>query len=467
MKPTSRIGAFFHLLKLALAGKEQDYTRMDLNKAIFMLSVPMILEMLMESLFAVVDVFFVSRLGINSVATVGLTESVMMLVYSLAIGASMAVTAMVARRIGEKDRDGACIAAIQSLYVAISISLLISLSGLFYSEEILRLMGAEEEIIKTGAVYTRWMLGSNLVIMFLFLINAIFRGAGDAFLAMRALWIANILNIILDPVLIFGWGPFPAMGIEGAAVATNVGRGIGVSYQLYHLFNGKGVIKIARQHIQLRLDIIKRLLKVASGGTGQFLIASASWIFLMRIMSLFGSEALAGYTIGIRVLIFTILPAWGMANAAATLVGQNLGARQPERAESSVWRTAFYNMVFLGVVSIIYFVTASQVMAFFTDDEKVIQLGKQCLQYVSLGYVFFAYQMVIIQAFNGAGDTRTPTILSFFCFWLFQIPLAYALAVIFELGPRGVFLAIAISESTLAVVSILIFRKGKWKTTEI
>lgn len=467
MSFSTKTSNFFSLLKQALFGSEQNFTEGSINRAIFLLSVPMVLEMAMESLFALVDAFYVSRLGVEALATVSLTESVLTLVYSLAIGLSMGTTAMVARRIGEKDVEGASRAGIQAMYLALSVSLVISVVGVFQAEAILQLMGADQAVIATGSGYTRWMLTGNLTIMYIFLINAIFRGAGDASLAMRTLIISNGLNIMLDPLFIFGWGPVPAFGVTGAAIATNIGRGVGIVYQLYHLMEGKGVIKVKRAYTAVDFGMIWRLIKVSAGGTGQFIIASASWLFLVRIISQFGSTALAGYTLAIRVVVFTILPAWGMSNASATLVGQNLGAGQPDRAEKSVWRAALFNMVFLGLVSVVFLLAARTIMGFFTTDAEVLDYGIQCLQMVSLGYIFYAYGMVITQSFNGAGDTRTPTILNFFGFWLFQIPLAYVLAITLGFGPKGAFLAISIAESALAVASIIVFRQGKWKSVKI
>jgi putative MATE family efflux protein len=463
-----KINSFFRLFKQAVKGEAQDYTSLSIDKAIFMLSIPMILEMIMESLFAVVDVYWVSRLKDNdAVATIGLTESVLTLVYSVAIGISMGATAMVARRVGEKDIKAATVAAAQAIYIGLGLSLMISIAGIFFAEDVLRLMGASESLISNNSGYTRWMLTGNITIMMLFLINAVFRGAGDASLAMRSLWLANILNILLGPFFIFGIGPFPALGVEGAAIATTIGRGSGVLYQVYHLVKGNGLIKFNRENLSIRFDIISRLIKVSTGGTLQFLIGSASWIFLVRIMSSFGSTAVAGYTIAIRLIVFAILPAWGMANASATLVGQNLGAERPDRAEKSVWRTAFLNMIFLGSVGIIFLLFAKPILGFFSDDVEVLRNGVQCLQIVCLGYAFYAYGMVISQSFNGAGDTRTPTIINFVGFWLFQIPLAYMLALVLELGSPGVYAAISIAESAIAVAGIIIFRRGKWKTVKI
>jgi len=459
--------SLFRLFKQALKGEEQSYTSGSIDKAIFMLSIPMILEMSMESLFAVVDAFYVSRLGVDALATVSLTESVLTLVYSLAIGLSMGATAMVARRVGEGNIPAAAKAGVQAIYLAVGISIAISIVGLFFSENILGLMGASESVIASGSGYTRWMLSGNITVMLIFLINAIFRGAGDASLAMRVLILSNALNIILDPIFIFGFGPIPAFGVEGAAIATTIGRGIGVLYQISHLVYGKGLIKIHRQNMPIDFGLIGRLIKVSAGGTGQFIIASASWIFLVRIVSTFGSEALAGYTIAIRVIVFAILPAWGMANAAATLVGQNLGAGQPERAEQSVWRTGFFNMLFMAFITVTFMTLAKPIVELFTTDAVVLANATQCLQIVAIGYIFYAYGMVVAQSFNGAGDTRTPTILNFFAFWMFQIPLAYVLAIILSMGPKGVYIAIVVAESVLAIVGITIFRRGKWKTVKI
>ncbi|MEZ5016224.1 MAG: MATE family efflux transporter [Flavipsychrobacter sp.] len=453
--------------KEALQGKEKEYTTGSINRAIFMLSVPMVLEMVMESLFAVVDVFFVGKLGVNAVATVGLTESVITLVYSVAIGLSMAATAMVARRIGEKKADQASHTGIQAIYVGIAFSAVIGLFGAIFAKDILRLMGADAELIAENYMYTRIMMGSNVVIMLLFLINGVFRGAGDASIAMRSLWLANGMNIILCPTLIYGIGPIPALGLTGAALATTIGRGIGVLYQLYHLFKGNGIIRILPKHCRIDIPIIKNVLKISAGGTAQFLINSASWIFLVRIVSRFGSDALAGYTIGIRVIIFTLLPAFGMANAAATLVGQNLGANQPDRAEKSVWKAANYNMLFLGIIAVVFFTFATPIIEIFTHKEQVVNYGVQCLRYISLGYIFYGLGMVLVQSFNGAGDTKTPTIINIFGFWVFQIPLAYVLSITFDLGPTGVFLAIAIAESVIATAAIVLFKKGKWKNTKV
>lgn len=463
----SRTTNILRLFAQAVKGVEQDYTTGSINKAIFMLSVPMILEMVMESLFAVVDVFFVSKLGTDAIATVGLTESMLTILYSVAWGISMGATALVARRVGEKNPDGAAHGGMQAIYVGVLISIAVSIAGIFFAKDLLMLMGAEQAMADANYHYTQLLMGSNIVIMLLFLINGIFRGAGDASIAMRSLWIANILNIILCPTLINGFGPIPAMGLTGAALATTIGRGVGVLYQLYHLFNGKGIIRILRKHISFDFPVMGSVIKLASGGTAQFLIASASWIFLVKILADYGSDALAGYTIAIRVIVFTILPAWGMANAAATLVGQNLGAQMPDRAEQSVWKAAKYNMFFLVTVAILFFTGAEWIMMFFTDNKDVIASGVKCLRFVSLGYAFYGYGMVVSQSFNGAGDTKTPTIINLFGFWAFQIPLAYVLAKILNMGETGVFLAIPVAESAIAVVAIILFKRGKWKTIKV
>ncbi len=468
MKVFTKTVAALRLFKQAINGEQQNFTEGSINRAIFMLSIPMILEMAMESLLAVVDIFFISKLNsTDAVTAVGLTESVLAIVYSLAMGLGMAATAMVARRIGEKDQPGAAVAAVNALYIGVIVSVIISVIGIFFYEDILRLMGASESIIAVGSGYTQWMLVGNFTIVSLFLINAIFRGAGSAAIAMHSLWIANIINMVLDPILIFGWGPIPSMGVEGAAIATNIGRGAGVLYQLYYLTGEKGIIKIHKENIKIDKSIITRLLKVSAGNIGQFLISTASWLFMARIIVTFGSAAFAGYQFAIRVIIFTILPSWGMANAAATLVGQNLGAQQPDRAEKSVWTAGFLNMVFLGLISIIFFFVSEPIMKIFSSNEEVIRYGTQCLRIVAFGYVFYGYGMVIVQSFNGAGDSRTPTILNLCGYWLFQIPLAYVLAVQLDFGASAVFWAIAIAESAMAVAAIIIFRQGKWKTVKI
>ena len=413
------------------------------------------------------DIYFVSKVSVNAVATIGLTESVIFLVFAIAIGLSMAATAMVARRTGENKPEEASEAAWQAILIAASFSMLISIAGFFFARDVLQLMGASAAVVEEGYGYTKWMLGGNITIMMLFLINAIFRGAGDASLAMRTLWFANGINIILDPILIFGLGPIPAFGVEGAAIATTIGRGTAVLFQLYSLFYRNNVIRVKLRHLKPNFAIMLRIMKVSLGGMGQYLIGTASWLFMVRIISIFGSEAIAGYTISMRIIMFSILPSWGLANAAATLVGQNLGANQPERAEKSVWVCARYNMFFLLFVSILFFVFAENIVGLFNAHGKVAEYAIQSLHYITVGYIFFAYGMTISQAFNGAGDTRTPTIINFFAYWLFQLPLAYLLAVILEMGPSGAFLSVALSIFFIATAFILAFRRGKWKLTKI
>ncbi|MFC2158285.1 MATE family efflux transporter, partial [Acidobacteriota bacterium] len=413
----------------AIKGSEKDFTTEKLGLAIFLLSVPMVLEMLMESVFAVVDIFFVSRLGADAVATVGITESLMTIVYSLGVGLGTATTALVSRRIGEKNPEGAAIAAVQSIFAGISISFLISIPGILYAPKILGLMGVSEEIIRSHGGYTTIMLGGNVVIMLLFIINAVFRSAGDAAVSMRVLWLANIINIVLDPCLIFGLGPFPELGVMGAAIATNIGRGIAVIYQFYLLFRGKKRVQILWKHVRLRIAVLKKLIHLSMGGIGQSLIATSSWIGMVRIISVFGSEVMAGYTIAIRIIIFSILPSWGLSNAASTLVGQNLGAKKPERAERAVWLTASINMTLMGILALFFIFFPEFFMRIFIDELPVIASGVTCLRYLGYGFVLYALGMVTVNALNGAGDTATPTFINLFCFWLFEIPLAYILAI--------------------------------------
>ena len=461
------IKQLFKYFKIAVTGKEQEFTSGSIRKAIFMLSIPMILEMLMESIFAIVDIFYVSQVSVNAVATIGLTESVVTLIYAVAIGLSMAATAVVARRIGEKDIKGASEATVQVIILGVVVAALISVVGILYPKEILGIMGAEPDLIEEGYGYTQVLLGGNVTIMLLFLINAVFRGAGNASVAMWTLILSNGLNIILDPMFIFGFGPIPAYGVQGAAIATTIGRGTAVVFQLVILFYGWSKIKIGFKDLVLRMKVMLNLIRISLGGIGQFLIGTSSWVFLMRMMSEFGSEVLAGYTIAIRVMMFTLMPSWGMSNAAATLVGQNLGAGKPDRAEQSVWKTGKYNAYFMALVSIVYLVFAKQIIMLFNQEPEVVKFGALCLQVIAAGYVFYAYGMVIIQAFNGAGDTKTPTYINFVCFWLFQLPLAYAAAIYFEGGPKGVFWAITIAEVLIAVLGILWFKKGKWKLVKV
>lgn len=453
-------------IREALRGSRQDYTEGPIGRAIVLLAVPMVLEMVLESVFAVVDVFWVSRLGADAIATVGLTESMLALIYSLAIGLSMGAAATVARRIGEKNPDGAARAAVQSIALGIAAAVPIGIAGAILAPRLLAAMGAAPGVI-ANAGFTRVMLGANVVILLLFLVNAIFRGAGDASIAMRTLWLANALNLILDPCFIFGLGPFPRLGVTGAAVATTCGRGIGVLFQIWTLSRGRGRVVIRREHIALDPAAMLRLLKISGNGIFQAMIGMASWIGVVRILSAFGSSVVAGYTIGIRIIVFAILPSWGMSNAAATMVGQNLGAGKPDRAERAVYVAAFYNMFCLGTIGLFFILFAGPLIRLFTHDPAVIPFGMGCLRIVSYGFLFYAVGMVMTQAFNGAGDTWTPTRINFFIFWLFEIPLAWFLSRRTGLGPRGVFAAIAIAFSSLAVVSLTVFRRGKWKQKKV
>jgi putative MATE family efflux protein len=423
----------------------------------------MVLEMAMESLFAVVDVYFVASLGPSAVATVGLTESILTLVYAVAIGLSMGTTAMVARRIGEKNPAGAADVAVQAIAVAAMASIPVAVVGFFFAKKVLVLMGADAWALEHGYRYTRWMLGGNVVIMLIFVINAVFRGAGDPAMAMRVLWVSNGINIVLDPALIRGWGPLPELGVEGAGVATTIGRGVGVAIQLFVLFRGAKHIRVLRSQLRVRADVMWRLVRLSLGGIAQLIIATSSWVGLMRIMSEFGSVALAGYTIAMRIIVFTFLPAWGLSNAAATLVGQNLGAKKPERAERSVWLTGLATMIFMAVVAAVYIAFNQELVRIFSREPGVVTAGAECLRIVSYGYLFYAWELVIIQAFNGAGDTITPTKINFACFWLIEIPVAYGFALKLGAGERGVYWSIVIAESIAGLVAISLFRRGKWK----
>jgi putative MATE family efflux protein len=454
-------------VRAALRGTQQDYTEGNLNRAILLLAIPMVLEMAMESLFAVVDVFFVARLGADAVAAVGLTESLLTLVYAIAIGLGTGTTALVARRTGEKDANGAAVAAVQSILAGVVASVVIGVFGALLAPSLLRLMGATPSVVSVGWAYAAWSLGSSITVFQLFLINAIFRGAGDAAAAMRVLWLANGIDIVLEPFLIYGWGGFPALGVTGAAVTTVIGRGAGVVYQLILLRRGTGHIRIGWEHLRFEPKVMADLLRISLPGMLQYFIAVASWIGLVRIISVFGSQALAGYTIAIRIVVFSILPSWGLSNAAATLVGQNLGAKKPERAERSAWLTGVYNTVFLGLLGCVFVAFPEPLLRIFTWDAAVIETGKQCLRLIAYGYLLYGFGMVMVQALNGAGDTWTPTIINLFCYWLWEIPLGYLLAITAGMGPDGVFLAITIAECTMAVVAVLVFRRGKWKLREV
>ena len=455
------IKGIYKFIREAIAGETQDFTTGSIRKAVFLLAIPMILEMCMESVFAIVDIFFVGKLGANATATVGLTESVLSIIYSIAMGLSMAATAMVARRVGEKNYDDGARAGAQAIIISLTVTLLVTLAGILFAGDVLRLMGATEEIIGFGATYTRIMLTGNIVIMLLFLLNGIFRGAGNAAIAMRSLWLANICNIILCPLLIHFFG------LKGAAMATTTGRGIGVCYQLWHLFKGKAVIRIYLHHFLPDKSVLKNIINVASTATLQFLIGSASWIAMARIMTGFGSNAVAGYTIAIRWIVFFILPAFGLSNAAATLVGQNLGAKQPGRAEESVWKTAKYNAIFMAFVSLLFLVGARFFVELINKDPLVVKTAVMALRIISLGYIFYGVGMVMMNAFNGAGDSKTPTWVNLFWFWVFQIPIAYLLAIVWNWGSKGVFIAIVITETCITITSVLLFRRGKWKLVKI
>jgi len=450
-----------------LGTTHQDFTQGGIGRAIFMLAVPMVLEMLMESLFGIVNAFWVSRLGSDALAAVGLTESMLTIIFAVALGLSMATMATVARRIGEGKPEEAARSAAQAIMLGVAVSLVIGAAGFSFAGDLLRVMGAEPGVVAEGAGYPRIIFGTNVVIMLLFLNNAIFRGAGDAALAMRALWLGNLINLALDPLLIFGYGPFPAMGVAGSAVATSIGRGTAVVYQFWALGRGSSRVRLSASHLRPDYAEMWKLMRISFGGMFQFMIGTASWIAVVRVVSHFGSAAVAGYTVAVRILIVALLPSWGMANAAATLVGQNLGAGKPDRAERAVWLTGLANMAFLGGVTVLMLVFSDDLIHIFTRDPAVVPYGQDCLRYISYGYIFYAWGMVLVQSFNGAGDTWTPTLIYLFCFWLFQTPLAYALALPAGMGARGVFIAIAVAQSALAVVGLLVFRGGRWKTKKV
>lgn len=451
-----------------MRGDEHDYTKGSIRTAIVLLAIPMILELILESVFAVVDMFFVGRLGANAIATVGLTEMAITIVYSLAMGLSMAATAIVARRTGEKDPDAAAHAGAQSLLVALIVTAIVSILGICFASDILRIMGGSPEVVRDGAVFTRIMLGGSVVIILLFLINGIFRGAGNASMAMKSLALSSILNIFLCPALINGYGPFPELGLKGAAIATVIGRGTGVLYQCYHLFWGKGTLRVKAAHFRWDNKVMKTLVQVASPATLQFIIQSGSWIVLgMLVARTGGTEATAGWQIAFRNIAFFILPAWGLSNAAATLVGQNLGAKQPERAEKSVLLAMKYNAVFMAAVTLLFLFFASPIVSIYTQEPGVQDYGTQALKVIGSGYIFYGIGMVMIQALNGAGDTKTPTWLNLFGFWLFQIPLAWLLAKTFGLGPVGAFAGIPIAETAIAIAAYILFKKGRWKKVQV
>jgi putative MATE family efflux protein len=465
--PAAPIGrGNWETIKEALRGAHFDYTDGPIGHAIFLLAVPMVLETVLESVFAVVDVFFVSRLGADAVATVGLTESMMVLVYTLAMGLGIGATATVARRIGEKDPEGASHAAAQAVVLGVIIAVMLGVVGVFAAPPLLRVLGASPGVL-ANSNFTRVMLGGCVNVVMLFLINAIFRGAGDAVIAMRVLWLANSINIVLGPMLIFGVGPFPRLGVVGAAVATNIGRGTGALYALSRLVRPGSRVRLTMHHFRLDLALMWQMIRLSGSGTFQILVGGASWIGLVRVVSSFGSTALAGYTIGFRIIMFALLPSWGLSNAAATMVGQGLGAKKPERAERAVWIAGRYNLWFLGGVGIVFVVLAGPIVSLFTSDPTVASYAVNCLRIVALGFPFYAYGMVLTSAFNGAGDTWTPTWINLFVFWLWEIPLAYVLAVPLKMGPRGVYISILLAYSTLALISAWLFRKGRWKRIRV
>jgi putative MATE family efflux protein len=455
------------LIREGLRGSARDYTEGHVGHAIIVLAVPMVMEMSMESLFAVVDVFFVSKLGADAVATVGLTESMLTIVYSVAMALCIGAGATVARRIGEKDPDGAAVAAVQVIVLGVLVSTVLGIVGALNARRLLSLMGAGEVVLGDNARFTVVMLGGNATIMMIFLLNSIFRGAGDAAIAMRVLWIGNAINLVLDPLFIFGIGPFPELGVLGAAVATNTGRATAVCIQLWVLLSGRSRVHVTSRHLQLVPQVMWSMCRLSGSGLVQILIGTSSWIGLVRIISSFGSDALAGYTIGIRTILFALLPSWGLSNAAATMVGQGLGAGKPDRAEQAVWTAGFYNMLFLGTIGFVFVVFAPEIVGIYTNDPAIAANAILCLRIVSSGYLFYAYGMVLTQSFNGAGDTWTPTWINVGCFWLWEIPLAWWLALQLGMGPKGVYIAVTVAFSTLAVVSALLFRQGKWKTKRV
>lgn len=464
---TGRFKAIWRDIRESIGGTERDFTSAPLGHAIVILAIPMVLEMLMESIFAVVDIFFVSKLGSAAVAVVGITESVMTVAYAIASGLSVATTALVARRIGEHRKQEAGVVAFQAILAGIMVSLLISIPGVLFAREFLILMGATEQMSEEGLLYPAIIFGGNTVVMLLFIINAVFRSSGDAAISMRVIVFANLINLVLDPLLIFGIGPFPELGLAGAAIATTIGRGLAVLYQFYLLFRGNYRIKLYLSSIRIKLKVMAELLQISGGGILQNLIATSSWIFLVRIISVSGPDALAGYTIAIRIILFSLLPAWGLSNAASTLVGQNLGAKYPQRAERSVWITGYANMAFMGCIGLVMALFPEFFIRLFIDDEAVIGFGAMALRTISYGFMFYALGMVLIQGFNGSGDTFTPTKINFLCFWIIEIPLAYLLAIVLGMGLKGASIAIVTAESLLTIIAWLLFRKGKWKLQQV
>jgi putative MATE family efflux protein len=465
--PEGAVPGLWASMKEAVHGTRQDLTRLPVRRAIFLLSVPMVLEMVMESIFAVVDVFFVGRLGADAVATVGLTESLLTIIYAAAMGLSIGATALVSRRIGEGDPERAARTAVQAIGLGLVLAVPVSVGGVVLARPLLALMGGSPWVLEHGVRYTQVMLGGMGSVLLLFLINAIFRGAGDAAISMRVLWLANAINIVLAPLLIFGVGPFPELGVMGAAVATTFGRSCGVVYQLYRLAQGSGRLKLRREHLRLEPGTMVAMLRMSGAGTAQSLVNTLSWVVLARIVSTFGSAAVAGYTIALRIVLFALLPSWGLSNAATTLVGQSLGAKRPERGEQAVWTAARLNAIFLGTLGLLFIVTARPLVAAFSPDPEVVSHAATALRLISAGFLFYAFGMVVTQAFNGAGDTTTPTVLNICCFWLLELPLAWVLSVPVGMGPSGAFLAIAIAFSVLAVAAVILFRRGTWKHREV
>jgi putative MATE family efflux protein len=461
--PHTTLGRITRDVRDALRGQQHDYTAGPIGQAIFLLAIPMVLEMVMESLFAISDVFFVARLGASAVATVGLTESMMIVVYTLAMGLSISGTAVVARRIGEKDADGAGRAAVQAILLGATIAVALAISGALLAPTLLRFMGASSDVLAIGTTFTRVMLGGSVTAFLLFVVNATFRGAGDAAISMRVMWLANSINILLGPVLIFGLGPFPKLGVTGAAIATTIGRGTGLFYALYRLARGSSNLRVRRHHLVIEPATMLSMLKLSANGTFQVLVGSLSWIILVKFMAKFGSAAMAGYTIAVRMMMFALLPAWGLSNAAATMVGQSLGAGNPDRAEQSVWTAARYNVGFLGLMGVVFGVFAPLIVSAFTTDPAVATVAVDGLRIMALGFPLFAFGMVLTQSFNGAGDTATPTRLNIGVFWLFELPLAWALATHSSLGFHAIFVSISVAYSVLAGASFVMFRRGGWR----
>ncbi|HLK89147.1 MAG TPA: MATE family efflux transporter [Polyangia bacterium] len=464
---TRRRDGLIALVREALAGTRHDFTKLPVRRAILLLAIPMVAEMLMESLFSLADIFWVSKLGAAATATVVLTESMLIIVYSFAMGLSMGGAAIVARRIGEKDPSGAAGATVQAIALGLALAVIVGLVGAFAGHHLLRAMGASPEVVALGGRFARVMLGGSITVILLFMINAAFRGAGDPAIAMRTLWLANGINMVLGPVLVFGLGPIPALGVSGAAIATTIGRGIGVIYQIRALRAGRGHLAIRREHLRIDRAVQATILRLSGTGIFQILIATTSWVGLTMVVTSFGSLAVAGYGIATRIVMFALMPSFGMANAAATLVGQNLGAGQPERAEQAVWRASFYNLLFLGTVGLLFVVFGEVIVGAFNQDPVIVGYSTKALRIISAGFLFYAFGMVVTQSFNGAGDTRTPTLINFFCFWLLEIPVAWLLSKPLGLGPTGVFISVLVGFSTMAIVASLLFRRGRWKRAAV